>query len=164
MWMPISTTAQQTTGPDAGDKATIQALLVEVHQLRLALERSTSVVPRLQIALQRLQAQQDRVDRLSKDLRDVRGSLADHAAGKERIAGAIKQLQNQDADALDPAHKKQFEEMSTALNAQMGEASSREQHDRAQEIDLSNQFQAEQAKLNDLSDQLNALEKKLDQQ
>jgi chromosome segregation ATPase len=90
--------------------------------------------------------------------------LADHAASKEQIAGAIKQLQNQDADALDPAHKKQFEEMSTQLNDQMQQVSSREQQDRAQEIDLSNQLQTEQGKLNDLSDQLNALEKKLDQQ
>ena len=70
---PFLGSGQQAGSADATtDKATIQALLVEVRQLRLAMERSSSLVPRIQLAAQRLQAQQDRVDRLSRELRDFR--------------------------------------------------------------------------------------------
>src|SRR6266436_6451363 len=69
--IPLVALGQQTGITDASlERATIQALLTEVRQLRFALERSTSVVPRIQLAFQRFQLQQDRVDRLSKQLQE----------------------------------------------------------------------------------------------
>src|SRR6266446_235177 len=58
--IPLVALGQQTGTTDASpEKATLQALLTEVRQLRFALERSTSVVPRIQLAFQRFQLQQD---------------------------------------------------------------------------------------------------------
>src|SRR6266550_121368 len=69
--LPLFAFGQQAGTTDASsEKATLQALLTEVRQLRFALERSTSVVPRIQLAFQRFQLQQDRVDSLSKQLQD----------------------------------------------------------------------------------------------
>src|SRR6266446_7647209 len=75
--IPLVALGQQTGATDASpERATLQALLTEVRQLRFALERSTSVVPRIQLAFQRLQLQQARVDRLSKQLEDSRTHTA----------------------------------------------------------------------------------------
>jgi hypothetical protein len=162
--VPLLALGQQTASPDANtDKATIQALLVEVRQLRLAIERSTSLVPRIQVAAQRLQLQQDRVDRLSKELRDFRTKMA-NTPTKEQLAGAIKQLEGQIADTQDTARRKELEAISKNMTANMEQMTAREQQDRGQEIDLMSQLQAEQAKLNELTDQLSALDKRLDQQ
>jgi hypothetical protein len=81
---PLLLAGQQAGSPDAvaTDEATIQALLVEVRQLRISLERSTSLVPRIQLATQRFQLQQDRVDRLTKELRDFRATMGSNGASK----------------------------------------------------------------------------------
>jgi hypothetical protein len=50
------------------DNATIQSLLAEVRQLRLAVERSLSLTPRMQLLLQRAQVQEQKVARISQQL------------------------------------------------------------------------------------------------
>src|SRR6266567_8536430 len=92
--IPLVALGQQTGTTDASpERATIQALLTEVRQLRFALERSTSVVPRMQLAFQRFQLQQDRVDRLSKQLQDSHRQTADTGVGKARLVASVQQLE-----------------------------------------------------------------------
>jgi hypothetical protein len=143
------------------DKATIQALLMEVRQLRLALERSTSLVPRIQLAAQRLQAQQDRVDRLSKEVRDVRNSMAQQSTEKDRTAAIIKDVENQIGQTQDPAHRKELEGVLKQFPVELERLTARENQERAQEVELSSLLQTETAKLNALSDQFDAFDKKL---
>ena len=73
--------------PDAlaqtSSDGTIQALLAEVRQLRLALERSAVVAPRIQITLHRMQIQQNSVFRASRELENVRDLLAKSAASRQ---------------------------------------------------------------------------------
>src|SRR5260370_40594918 len=54
------------------ERQNIPALLSEVHQLRLAIERSTLLGTRMQISLQRIQMQEVRTARLSQDLDRLR--------------------------------------------------------------------------------------------
>ena len=125
---------QQAGNADATtDKATIQALLVEVRQLRLALERSSSLLPRVQLATLRFQAQQDLVDRLSKELRDLRSQIAQHAAEKDRTTAMVRQLENDLTQTSDPAHRKQLEETAKQMPIELERLASRERQDRAQE-------------------------------
>jgi len=159
---PLLAPAQQAGNELSSDKATIQALLVEVRQLRLALERSTSILPRVQLAAQRLQAQQDRVDRLSRELRNYRAD-SDSKPGKEKLALALKQIESEMGQTQDAARRKEMENVSKSLAAEIEQVTFREQQDRAQEIELMSQLQSEQAKLRTLSDQLDALEKKLEE-
>src|SRR5258708_37070470 len=92
--IPLVAFGQQPGTTDTiQDKGTLQALLTEVRQLRLALERSTSVVPRIQLAFQRLQLQQDRVDRLSKQLQESHVQTAATVEHKSHMASAIQQLE-----------------------------------------------------------------------
>lgn len=163
--MPTIGLGQQAVGPEAtSDKATIQALLLEVRQLRLAIERSNSLVPRISIAAQRFQAQQDRVDRLSKELRDLRVRIMEDHANNERMATALKRMETEVAQATDLKVRQDLENTFKAVTAQMEQRAAQEEQVKAQEGELVSQLQNEQAKLNELSDQLNTLDKKLEQQ
>src|SRR5579872_1063534 len=109
-------------GQDAqGEKATIQALLVEVRQLRLALEHSAYIAPRMQVAFARVQSQQERVDRLSKELRDHRTRMAGTAEEKDKVTDRLKKLDDGTWTA-DPAQKKDFE---ASLKAQFADLEQR---------------------------------------
>ena len=162
MTIPLIAPAQQPASAEAtAGQATIQALLVEVRELRIALERSASLLPRIQLAAQRLQAQQDRVDRLSRELRDFRTQIGVHSLDKDRLAGNLRQVESEVGQAQDQNRRKELEALMKALPVELQRHTAREQQERAQEIDLLGQIQSEQAKLNDLSDQLNALDKQL---
>ncbi len=134
--------------------------MVEVRQLRLALERSTSLLPRMQLAANRVQSQQERIDRLSRELRDFHFQMAQHAADKERTASAIKQIETELGEA-EPAKRKDLEGVVKHLTLELEQKTAQDQQDRAQEIELMSQLQSEQAKLSALDDQLNRLEKML---
>src|SRR5260370_31586003 len=108
--IPLVAFGQQPGTTDSiQDKGTLQALLTEVRQLRLALERSTSVVPRIQLAFQRLQLQQDRVDRLSKQLQDSHKQTAATGVGKARVVASIQQLEVRISQEQDPTRHRALE-------------------------------------------------------
>src|SRR5580700_6027144 len=67
----------QTANPD---NPTLQALLSEVRQLRLTVEKSVSIGPRMQLILQRAQSQDAKVARISERLDEVRRQVAGERA------------------------------------------------------------------------------------
>ena len=64
---PLS--AQGTTS----DSVTLRALLVEVRQLRIAVENATSITPRIQVANQRVERLEQTVADLKQKLSQARG-------------------------------------------------------------------------------------------
>ena len=162
--VPLLAFGQQTGTSDASaERATLQALLTEVRQLRFALERSTSVVPRIQLAFQRLQLQQDRVDRLSDQLQESRTHTAGTMDRKAHLVTALQQYENRISQEQDPTRRKGLESEMKGFTAELEQQTLHEQQEQAQELQLSGQLQTEQAKLNELSDQVNELDKKLQQ-
>ena len=159
--LPSISAGQQPSCPDAtAEKATIQTLLAEVRQLRLAVERSASLMPRMQLALTRYQRQQELVDRVDAQLESFRSMMKAHASNKESMAAEIKEIESQPTQ-LDPVQRSQQEGRKKAIAYELEQQTLREQQERVQELELSTLLQAEKAKLNDLSDQLNALDRKL---
>jgi hypothetical protein len=155
---------QPASAETTTDRATIQALLAEVRQLRMAIERSTSILPRINLAAQRYQMQQDRVDRLSRELRDVQNQASQQAAERDRLAGTLKRIEADSSEARDPAQRKEFEEAKRQLTFEIEQVAARERARQAQEIELLSQLQTERTNLSFFSDQLNALDKALQQQ
>jgi septal ring factor EnvC (AmiA/AmiB activator) len=154
---------QQPVCPDATtEKVTIQNLLAEVRQLRLSVERSASLMPRMQLTLTRFQMQQERVDRIAAELKEFRSMMKQAVFNKERAAAQIKELESQTGQ-LDPQQRSQIEMTKKELASQLEAWGQSEQQERVQELELSTHLQAEQAKLDDLADQLNALDKRLQQ-
>jgi chromosome segregation ATPase len=151
--------AQQT--PDN----TISALLSEVRQLRLALERSAVVAPKIQVTLQRMQLQQDAVSRVSRQLEDVRDQIAKSATEEANLASHVKGVEEQVAQEQDPARRKQMEnelKHLRTLREKTEQKGINEAQQRARESELAGRLQTEQARLNELNDRLSTLERQLE--
>src|SRR5207245_10870136 len=98
-------TAAGTTHAQTSDSA-IQALLDEVRQLRLAVERSAVMAPKIQMTLQRMQLQQDSVSRASRQLEDLREQLAKSAAEEAGVALYLSDVQAGAAMEQDTGHRR----------------------------------------------------------
>lgn len=142
--------------------ATMQALLAEVRQLRLALERSAVVAPKIQMTLQRLQIQQDSVSRASRELDATRSQIAKFAEEQSGIAGEIKQGEQIIAQEQDPIRRKDIEGRVMAMKSVLDQQTMKTSELRGREVELSGRLRAEQAKLDELNDRLNVLERQLE--
>jgi chromosome segregation ATPase len=142
---------------------TIQALLAEVRQLRIALEKSTSVVPRIQLALQRVQTQQDSVQRAAQQLDGLRDRLAASASRQAERASRRKAIEAEIGREQDPVRRAALESELKQMNLMKDQPQEEDLQLRTREVELSGHLRAEQAKLDELSERLTALEHMLDE-
>src|SRR6476620_1071848 len=68
LWM--ASAAQAQTPAPAAPTPTLETLLKEVHQLRLLMERSAQIAPRIQIVVERLKLQQEKAGRTGRQLEE----------------------------------------------------------------------------------------------
>jgi len=149
--LPIAALAQQADAP------TIQTLIQEVRQLRMAIEKSSTIVPRVQITLARFQTQQGIVERLEHELRGLQGAVAAQSATRTRFATEIDRLEQLKLRTDEPAARKKIESDASSLKQELEQQTIREQQTRTQEADLTSQLRSEQAKLSELANQLDQL-------
>jgi len=145
----------------ASDSQTLQHLLTEVHQLRMALERSNQIAPRIQIAIERLKLQQEQVARVSKQLDDLRRELDHGRAEQPKIQQHLESLSSAATSATDPQQRKDFEAQLSIFKMEAEQAEKSLQQMQLRESELSSQLQSEQAKLTELSDRLDQMERSL---
>jgi translation initiation factor 2B subunit (eIF-2B alpha/beta/delta family) len=145
--------------------ATIQVLITEIRQLRLALEKSAIVAPKIQVTLQRVQLQQDTVHRLQRQLEDHRDQLAKATKEELTMAAHAKSLEEHLSQEQEPARRKQIEEELKHIRPLAEKTEQQRMHDQQQrqrESDLAAKLQMEQSKLDELNDKLTSLERLLD--
>src|SRR5262249_14114102 len=85
----ISTPALGQT--NSKDSQTLQALLMEVRQLRQDLEATALVAHKVQVLLYRLQVQNTTVARLSRSVDDAHAEVSQLEAERAKLADDIKQ-------------------------------------------------------------------------
>ena len=148
----------------AKEPDTLQALLVEVHQLRQDIEGMTVASQRVQIALYQLQMLDGAVARAAQRLDNVRSkcSLAEEnmhhtVADIQRLEGAVASgtVPQPEAEAV----KQRLTELKGHLEGQAAEAQTRQ----AGEAEATTQLRGDQAKLLDLQDRIARLDKVLEQ-
>jgi hypothetical protein len=155
-----------TVFAQAAPSDTLQALLAEVHQLRLDLQSTTVTAQRVQILLYRVQLQQATVTRATARADDAHGKVEDAKRTQARVTQGLQQLQDQETrltnDPTAPA------DVSKQIHRQLLEAKQSleiwqndEQQWQAKEIEAQSQLRAEQARLNELQDTLDRLDKAL---
>ncbi len=145
------------------DSQTLQALLAEVRQLRHDLQTTTATAQRAQIALYRLQRQDEAVARATERLSEARFKLANVESDKNKKAVEIQSAKAavSHSDAADA--QTHFEEVVLPeLKSQLETLEKEEQQARAREAEAEQQLRDEQVKLDGLNDLLdrfnNALE------
>ncbi len=109
----------------ASDGQTLQSLLAEVHQLRIALERSNQIAPRIQIAVERLKMQQEQVTQVARKLDDVRQELDHFRTEQGRIQQRVQATDNAVSETTDPEKRKALNDALDSLKQDGDQARSR---------------------------------------
>ncbi len=146
---------------DASKDATIQALLKEVHALRVAMEQSNQIGPRIQIVLARIQMQDERVRNATRQLQDARDKLAELQTRKTELADRTRHFEMPQAQATDPNVRKQMDFELAELKATVERMGLLEQQLRAKEADANSLLLNEQGRWNEANNMLTAIERAL---
>jgi chromosome segregation ATPase len=153
-------------GRPAQDADVLPALLTEVRGLRAAMEQMASAGPRVQLALGRLQLQEQRVNTIMRRLETVRGSLLENQRAYDQAQERLTQIEDL-ASRLpsnpQPGHptaaELTFEQMQ--VKAMTGRAAADVQRLTAEESALSADLAAEQGRWTDLNQRMEDLERAL---
>jgi chromosome segregation ATPase len=148
--------ARTQTTPDV-----LGALLTEVRGLRAAMERMASAGPRIELALGRLQLQEQRVNTLLRRQAELRERLADSERGAEMTGREIERLQDAVRDSSDENLRKEAEIQARQLKEQLGVMTADVQRFRAEEADIAQLLAAEQNRWTEINQRLEELERAL---
>lgn len=152
----VSAQTQTTTAVDP-----LQALLTEVHELRLALQATTVTAQRVQILLSRVQLQQGAALRAVTRADEAHAKLADAQKQHARAAGVLQQTQDAINTTTDPAHVKALEAQVAEMKRQVEMWTADEQQWMAKDAEAQSHLRNEQAKLDELQDTLDRLDRAL---
>jgi hypothetical protein len=136
-----------------------QALISEIQQLRMAIERSTLLGARTQLAVSQLQLQETAVARITQQLNDARMSAPSIAHRRAQAEAELKRIEEI------PPGKPEYEQLRQAvthLKLELEEATVTEQQRAARESDLANQLQAAQNQIADSRNRIAEMERALD--
>jgi hypothetical protein len=153
----VAAAPQSPTPP--GDPIT--NLLAEVHALRLAMEQSATVGPRIQVTLARLGFQEQRTAHLSTTLDAVRRQIADESLQGQKLATELENVEKSLQTETDEKVKRETLDMQAALKRNLSNHSAREQQLRVRENDAAQMLSSEQARWIELSARLDELERLL---
>jgi len=144
--------------PDA-----LQALLIEVHQLRQDIEGMTVASQRVQIALYQLQMQDGAVARATQRLDSVRTKCSAADENRQHTAEDIQRLESVVVTTLPEAEAEAVKQRLTELKSHVEAQNAEVQTCQAGEAEASTQLRNGQAKLLDLQDRIARLDKALEQ-
>jgi chromosome segregation ATPase len=149
-------TFAQNTEPDQRIQ---QTLISEIQQLRLAIERSTLLNARTQLAVSQLQLQETSVARLTQQLNDLRMSAPAIARRRTEAEEQIKRIEQ-----LPPGRPEyeQVKDVIPHLKLELEEATATEQQRSAREGELASQLQAVQNQIADSRSRIAEMERALD--
>jgi len=148
--------------PPQEDKQVLRALLDEMRQLRLALQRANAVNHRLQITVERLRLQQGRADSIARSLENVRSRMTDLKTARPQMEEQIKYAEEVMARATEQNRPELVELELKEIKARMASWSREEERLREREAALTSELQIEQSKLNELNGQLENMIRQLD--
>ena len=148
--------------PPQEDRQVLRALLDEMRQLRLALQRSNAVNHRLQITVERLRLQQGRADSIARSLENVRSRITDLKTARPQMEEQIKYAEEVMARATEQNRREEIEHQLKEMKARLVSWARDEEQLRERETALVSEFQIEQSKLTELNGQLESMIRQLD--
>ena len=151
-------TAQASQAAQGQD--VLPALLIEVRGLRAAMEQMASSGPRVQLALGRLQLQEQRVNNLLRRLETARTTLAgaqrDEERGRQDLASREEQLRS----APEPMQRA-MEQSVAAVKAAHVRAATELQRLQLEESGIVQELTSEQGRWTDINQRMEELERAL---
>jgi chromosome segregation ATPase len=154
--------AQGATRQVQQQEEVLPALLVEVRGLRAAMEQMASAGPRVQLALGRVQLQEQRVNNLMRRLEDSRAHVAEaqrsYDTFQQQLRGVESGLREPQPDGPPAAELQQMQRMT---QRQLAQASADLQRLTAEATVLESDLATEQGRWMDLNQRMEALEQSL---
>lgn len=136
---------------------TLQQLLAEVRELRLAVQRATFSHTRVQMLVERLRLQQNTIDGVGRQMDLVRAQLADLRNAKPQMEQQIKETEELLERTTDPNGRLDMESRIKSMKARLARLTPEEDRLRNREVTLESELHNLHAKLNELNSQLDAL-------
>ena len=140
----------------------IAALLAEVRQLRIVMERSAAVGPRIQLLTSRMALQDERVFRTARQVDSLRDELQRLTTQSQELAARTTQLEEALRTATDPGKQLELREALRFVKTEAELQATREQQTRAREAEAASALAQEQARWTELSQRLDDIEALLD--
>lgn len=141
------------------DSQTLQALLVEVHQLRQDLQTASTAARRAQILIYRLYAQESVVAHASQRLDEAKSMLDQFQNHKKWNALQIKDYEDSRDSAENATERKRLDDLISHLKSEMEGLATLEQEAQTKEMELAEQLRIEQSKLDQLQAELDQLDR-----
>jgi chromosome segregation ATPase len=139
----------------------VTALLGEVRALRIAMERSATVSPRLQLTIARLNIEEQRIAQLAAQVDQVRRELTAATLESQKLSEAVAEMENGLQTATDDKVRKGYEYEQVALKGRMSAQARLQEQLRARENEAEQSLSTEQARWADLNARLDELERLL---
>jgi len=149
--------AQDVTKTSTQDSP-IETLVKEVRLLRTALERNNRYGVLLQLTVDRVRLQQQRVDQLSQRLENVQNELTIWTLNQPPLNEQLKQIEEQLESESDPSQIEKLKSDYRQTQGMLGQQTRRRQQLEEQESQLKNDLQMEQQKLETVNERLIKLE------
>jgi hypothetical protein len=157
--LPLLASAQ----PAEGDKVT-QALISEIQQLRLAIERSTLLNARTQLAVSQLQLQETTMARVNTQWNEVRTQGSGAAAHRKELAATLHDLEDYRTkpEFASGDRKLQLEGQIRETQREIDRSDALETARASRESELAAQVQASQAAIAESRARIAEMERALD--
>ena len=149
----------RSQAPDAA--GILPALLVEVRGLRAAMEQMASAGPRVQLALGRLQLQEQRLSMLQMKQDATIGSLSGMQQQLAQQQGRLADMETSDREGSDPNQRREVEQAIVIAKREIATTSAEIQRLIAEEASISAEVASEQARWNEFNQRLEELERAL---
>lgn len=143
----------------ASDSQTLQAMLLEIRQLRQDLQTSAIAARRAQILIYRLHIQQAVVAQVTQRFDAAKSSVEGFRYQRKYHENQIKQYEEMRDQAQDEAQRKQSEGWIANLKAQIETLGPAEQEAQTAQLEIEEQARIEQAKLSRLENELDELDR-----
>jgi predicted nucleic acid-binding Zn-ribbon protein len=139
----------------------LPALLVEVRGLRTAIEQMASAGPRVQLALGRLQLQEQRLNTLIMKLDATREKLANSQRQASQHQWQLTRLETAAKEAPNAEEREQANHMLTVLKGEIADSQTDMQRLTAEEASTASEIASEQNRWSEFNTRLEELERSL---
>ena len=158
----LTFTARASPQSPTSTEDALRALVTEVHALRLAMEQQSTIGPRIQLSMARLNIEEQRMSQINQQLDQVSRQLTDAIRDSQNIATRIQELERNLADERD---EKKRTELAVFLSEfkqhRQPAALVLEEQLRARDLELSRNHDIEQGRWIELNGRLDELERLL---
>lgn len=148
--------------PRAADQDVLPALLIEVRGLRAAMEQMASAGPQVQLALGRLQLQEQRVNNLLRRMESIQNELSGALQESEKASQELTSMEIAlKSGELTSEQRREYEAMIVHLKTAQGHVLAKVQRLRADESGLTQELATEQGRWTAINQRMEELERAL---